>query len=156
MSHHLGVPGVRIARSNVRCSLLQLALCLAPGVAGAATDEAPNVVDRLLRHGSVVCEPAWPVFCANIHVACAGQTTVRTFAFTLRADGSTATLTTGDDGAGIAEAYARLRVMHDAQNQAMLLLPDSAGGYLKLRSDGHYSFRHYVAHRGIMSAGRCG
>ena len=94
-------------------------------------------------------------FCANIHVACAGQTTLRTFVFTLRASGADAALAAMDGGAGIAEVYARLRVVPEAQDKAVLLLPESTSGYLKLHADGRYSFRHYVAHRGIMSSGRC-
>jgi len=129
--------------------LLQLVLCLAASAAAA------NVVEKLQRVGEVSCEPAWPFFCSNFHVACAGQTSVRTFGFTLRAAGAQATLAAGADGAGVAEPYARARVVHDAQNQSVLVLPDSTHGYLKLQADGRYSLRHYQAHQGIMSVGRC-
>ena len=154
-SSGLRMSEIRAARWPIRASLtlcclwVQLTLGLAPGNAEA------NVIDKLLRRGELACEPAWPFFCGNIHVACAGQTTLRTFAFTLRASGAGITLAAREGGSGIAEAYAQLSVAPDVQNQAVVLMPASKDGYLKLQADGGYSFRHYVAHRGIMSSGRC-
>lgn len=134
----------------LRSLLAPLVLCLAPSAPAA------NAVDRLRLGHQLACEPAWPVFCGNIHVACAGQTTLPAFAFTLQARGNQARLTaTGDDDDGIAQQYVRARVVDDAQNQSVLLLPEPARGYLKLQADGRYSLRHYQGHRGIMSIGQC-
>ena len=134
----------------MRSLLAPWALCLASGATAA------NVVDKLLHGGEVACEPAWPFFCGNIHVACAGQTTLRAFAFTLRVSGDHARLTAMGDGDGsVAERFARARVVEEAGNPSMLLLPEPANGYLKLQADGRYSLRHYLERGAIMSWGRC-
>lgn len=145
----------RVRRAGrVACALGALIAAVASG--HAAVDATPSVVDKLLQQGEVVCEPAWPAFCGNIHVACAGQTTLSAFAFTLRVSGGHARLTAmGADDDGIAGRYARARVVDDAQNLSVLLMPESSHGYLKLQADGRYSLRHYLGHQGIMSLGRC-
>lgn len=146
---------MRRGASTWGSALLPIGLCVAAGHAVSA-DAMPGVVDKLLRRGEVACEPAWPVFCANFHVACAGQTSLRTFGFTLQVrDGSARLRAMGDDDDRIAEAYARARVVADAANASVLLLPEPSPGYLRLQADGRYALRHYQQHRGLMSVGRC-
>lgn len=146
--------GVQRDTAAWRWALLSVVLCVASG--HAAADAMRSVVDKLLQQGEVVCEPTWPVFCGNIHVACAGQTTLHAFAFTLQVSGGQARLTAmGPDDEGIAGRYAHARVVDDASNRSVLLMPESAHGYLKLQADGRYSLRHYLGPRGIMSLGRC-
>ena len=101
------------------------------------------------------CQPALPHFCENVHVRCAGQTAVATFAFKLRAAPAINSIAlVADDGENQRE-YENARVEWAEDGSHLLLLPPSTSGYVKLLSDGKYVFRHYIQGRGVMSLGQC-
>ena len=100
----------------------------------------------------VHCAPALPHFCANIHVSCAGRTEQPTFPFRLRARGKLGAIEAAP--AAIAAQYANARATW-SEDGAVILRPREGPGYIKLQTDGRYSFRHYVGEAGIMSHGRC-
>lgn len=117
--------------------------------AGAADDPL-----RTLRQGGEVsCRSPEPFFCENVHVRCAGRTSVETFPFTLRAaSGSVEMVTAAQE---FQRDYQSAEVEWDAAGSYVLLLPTRAKGYVKLLADGKYVFRHYIGSLGVMSLGSC-
>ena len=47
------------------------------------------------------------------------------------------------------------RIEWDRDGAYAILIPPQGSGYIKLLSDGSYSFRHYAPHGAVMSIGRC-
>ncbi|HYJ96546.1 MAG TPA: hypothetical protein VEX14_00675 [Burkholderiaceae bacterium] len=134
-----------------------LAVCLAlSSAAGWATESAPpSVVAKLSRTGEVACVPALPYFCRNLHVACAGQTSIQAFAFKLKATRSEGTVESAPAADNVLVQYEHGRIEWDRDGAYAILLPPQGSGYIKLLSDGSYSFRHYAPHGAVMSIGRC-
>jgi hypothetical protein len=137
-----------------------LAIALASGTCGSGSaNEAPqsDAVRRLEQNRELQCEPRYPFFCRNIHVACAGQTALPAFAFALRltAPAVGAIESTAPEAADIRTAFAQAAVEWDREGQWVLLQSRSTNDYLKLRADGVYSLRHYVGPEGLMSLGQC-
>lgn len=139
---------------TVRRLVAGLAALLTVGFA-EANDAAPSVVAKLARTGQVSCEPAIPLFCNNIHVACGGPSTTKTFAFALRANRTSGSIAATGDGADIAEEYENGRVEWDGQNEFVIIRPKQKDGYVKLHADGRYIFRLYAVRGTIMSRGQC-
>lgn len=121
----------------------------------AADDGARSVVAKLAQAGEVSCQPAHPVFCANIHVSCALPSAIPTFAFKLRAKGESAFIESATDTAGIVPLYERGRAEWDAQDGSVIVWPREGPGYIKLAADGRYSFRYYGPQAATMSRGQC-
>ena len=132
-----------------------LALAGATGFAAAAGDTVQGAVATLRRSGEVMCQPALPVFCYNIHVSCSGPTTTPAFPFTLRAARDDGSIESSADTSGIAADYQRGRVEWDDEGAYVILRPQHAAGYIKVLADGSYSFRHYTPSGGTMSRGQC-
>jgi hypothetical protein len=131
-------------------------LALWSGCAVAGEEGPTTVLERLDQAGQVVCEPAMPVFCANIHVTCSGPSTVRAFGFALRARSGQGSIASVSDTAGITQQYADARVEWEPDAASVILRPRQAGGYIKLLADGTYSFRHYASpEAAMMSRGHC-
>jgi hypothetical protein len=117
-----------------------------------ASEDPQATIAKLARTGEVSCQPALPFFCGNIHVACSGLTTTRTFAFRLRVAGADGWIESASD---IGALYAPGRVEQDPEGAYLILRPRQGGGYIKLLADGSYSFRHYARDAATMSYGRC-
>jgi hypothetical protein len=96
----------------------------------------------------VDCEPAHPFFCLNIHAGCAGRTEVPTVPFKLKADGERGWIVSASG-----EEHARAE--RGSDDTRVILWPHGRRGYIRLMTDGRYSFRHYVGDTGIMSYGEC-
>lgn len=124
------------------------------GPAGAI-DAPRNVLAALEQAGSVACQPLLPFFCANIHVSCAGRSTLATFAFTLRATETHGSIESAADTAGMQEQYADGRVEWSRAEGYVIVRPREGNGYVKLLADGSYIFRHYSQYAATMSIGRC-
>jgi hypothetical protein len=90
-----------------------------------------------------------------MHVACSGQTSIKTFPFKLRANHSHGTIESAPEAEAPPMQYENARVEWDREGMYVVLLPRGASGYIKLLSDGTYSFRHYPQHIAVMSVGRC-
>lgn len=130
-----------------------LALACAP--AGAQPQDDASVLRALAQGGEVACQPSLPHFCDNMHVRCAGLTTVPTFAFTLRAGpgaGAVALRTADEDQQRL---YQGAQVEWAADGSYVLLTPRHAAGYVKLLAGGNHVVRHYIQGRGVMSLGQC-
>ena len=127
------------------------------GPPGFATEDATprNAIAKLAKTGEIFCRPSLPYFCSNMHVSCAGQTSIETFAFKLKASQSLGTIESASGSGGLAMQYHNGRVEWDQEGQYVILTPHATSGYIKLVSDGTYSFRHYSQHIGVMSIGRC-
>ncbi len=126
-------------------------------VVAAAADAAPSAVATLVRSGAVTCQPAMPLFCSNIHVSCAGPSSMRALPFTLRATRSAGAIDiAAADTANLRALYAEARVEWDTDDAYVILRPRQASGYVKLLADGTYIVRHYTApYAATMSRGRC-
>jgi len=126
------------------------ALALSFAASAAAADDP---LQTLKRGGEVSCRSAEPFFCENVHVRCAGRTTVPTFPFVLRPAAGSVVLVT--EASEFQQRYENANVKWDEEGTYVLLQPKGAPGYLKLLADGRYVFRHYVQSVGVMSLGRC-
>lgn len=96
-----------------------------------------------------------PVFCSNIHVSCAGPSTLRTFPFDLRATRTEGWIESAFDPTGMAKRYAPASIEWHEAGEYVLLRPKETNGYVKLLADGSYSFRHYEKETATMSRGHC-
>jgi len=143
-----------VTPARTRVLALGLALAAAPGLATERV-AAQGAVATLAQKGELFCRPSLPHFCGNMHVSCAGRTPIETFAFTLKASATRATIEPASGAEGPAAPYADARVEWEPGGRSVILLPRSAAGYIKLLADGSYSFRHYVRQAGVMSIGRC-
>lgn len=118
-------------------------------------DENGNAIAKLAQAGAVSCQPAHPVFCSNIHVSCAGPSSLKTFPFKLRATRTEGSIESASDTSGMSKRYARASIEWDAAGEYVLLRPKEGNGYVKLLADGRYSFRHYENETATMSRGHC-
>jgi len=145
-----------MARSSRLGLAIVPCLCAVAGVAAAA-DAPPGAVATLLKSGAVTCQPAMPLFCSNIHVSCAGPSSMRALPFTLKATRSVGAIDIAvADTAGLRELYAEAHVEWDADDGYVILRPRQASGYVKLLADGTYIVRHYTSpYAATMSRGRC-
>jgi len=122
----------------------------------AAADGGPrSVVATLAQTGEVWCQPAFAVFCSNIHVSCSGPSDIKTFAFKLRASGARGWIEPAADSSGIGALYDNGRAEWDALDGSVIVWPQHGQGHIKLLADGRYSFRHYSEHAATMSHGQC-
>jgi hypothetical protein len=134
--------------------VVSLAMFSSPGL--AAESNAPqSAIAKLAQTGEVSCQPSLPAFCGNVHVSCSGRTSIKTFPFKLRANDSHGTIESAPGTESLRMQYENGRVEWDNEGMYVILLPRVASGYIKLLSDGTYSFRHYSQHVGVMSIGRC-
>jgi hypothetical protein len=122
-----------------------------PWLAVAAAADAP--LDTLRQGGEVSCRSPEPFFCENVHVRCAGRTSVPAEPFVLRAAAGSVEL--ASEAPEVQRTYRGARVEWDGEGTYVLLLPRQANGYVKLLADGKYVFRHYIGSLGVMSLGTC-
>ena len=133
-----------------------LGLVLFSSCAGASDgDVLRSAVAKLAASGEVSCRPALPFFCGNMHVSCAGLTSIATFPFKLRATAVLGTIEAAPGTESLRGAYENGRVEWDPAGTYVIVLPSGGGGYVKLLADGSYSFRHYAQHGAAMSLGHC-
>lgn len=135
-------------RSRTRLCLASLALTAFLPAAQAR----PDVLSKLRSGGELTCQPSLPVFCANMHVACAGRTSIPTFPFTLRLSHAGAAVRST---APASPLYERPSVHWDAQGSTLLLQPADGPGYVRVLADGTFALRHYAQSGGVMSLGVC-
>ena len=118
-----------------------------------AVAAADDPLQTLRQGGEVSCRSEEPFFCENVHVRCAGRTTVPTFPFVLRSAAGSVELVT--EASEFQQRYAHAAVSWDEDGTYVLLQPKGAPGYVKLLAGGKYVFRHYRQGAGVMSLGRC-
>jgi hypothetical protein len=134
--------------------VLSLASSVSPGFA-VGSDAPQTAIAKLAHAGEVSCQPSLPFFCSNIHVACSGTSSMKTFPFKFRATFADGSIESASDTGGIREQYESGRAEWDSDGAYVILRPRLANGYIKLLADGTYSFRHYAQHVGTMSRGHC-
>jgi hypothetical protein len=130
------------------------AFAVASGNATSSEAEPPAFL-KLRKGGELSCEPALQHFCENVHVRCAGQTTVATFPFKLRAAPESKSVALVAEDQEDQRNYVGASAEWAEDSSYLLLSPRSANGYVKLFPDGKYVFRHYIQGRGVMSLGLC-
>jgi hypothetical protein len=139
-----------------RSHVLAVSLVLFGSTGLATESSAPrSAIAKLARTGEVACQPSLPYFCSNLHVACSGQTSIKTFSFKLKASRSQGTIESAAEHENVRVQYENGRIEWDRAGAYAILLPPQGSGYIKLLSDGSYSFRHYAQHGAVMSIGRC-
>ncbi|MEM7525571.1 MAG: hypothetical protein AAF360_17795 [Pseudomonadota bacterium] len=111
---------------------LAAALCL---VVAAAANAAP-----------LICAPALPFYCANIHVGCAGRSQIAARAFSVSVDGAFAIVRRDDAAATYTVAPDRDRT---------ILRPEFGEGWIRIDEDGRFAERIYRKSGALMSYGRC-
>jgi hypothetical protein len=117
--------------------------------AGAADD----ALRTLRQGGEVSCRSPEPFFCENVHVRCAGRTSVPAVPFVLRAAAGSIELVS--EAPEVQRTYQDAKVEWGEGGSYVLLMPRGANGYVKLLADGKYVFRHYIGSLGVMSLGTC-
>ena len=118
---------------------------------------ASDVLGKLQNQQSLSCEPIEAFFCANMHVSCAGKTTVQTFAFQLSATAQQGALSAPKDFHAFEALYKDSRVVWGDDAPYVIFQPIHFKGYIKLFGSGNYVFRYYprAEQDGIMSLGQC-
>jgi hypothetical protein len=135
-------------------SLVSLSGLVLAGLVVAA--EAPHdVLSKLRSDGEVTCQPSLPVFCANMHIACAGQTNIPTIPFKLRASRSAGAIQILAPDESLRALYERPTANWDSQGTYLLLQPSHGQGYIRVLANGNFAFRHYSGAMGLMSLGLC-
>lgn len=117
--------------------LLSLVLALCPHLAVGA-DETARSYD---------CEPLRPVFCRNIHVACAGKTEIPTSPFRVSLAGGLAEV----DFEG-PEPSLQGRVGGSGD---LIIRLEGGRSWIRIEPDGRYSHRIYEKGGAAMSQGSC-
>lgn len=93
------------------------------------------------------CAPMFPVFCENVHVACAGRTRQPAPAFTVLPSGERA-----------AVAFAGGEVWDAAASRSrsgLVLRPAGSPDWLRIAPDGRFSLRRHRQGRALMATGAC-
>lgn len=114
-----------------------------------------SVTAELARTGTATCEPARAFFCENIHLGCSGRSTIPTVSFDIKIKAKHAWLKQTPDTSEPTMAP-RSGPIEWANVDAYVIVwlrprPD----YLKISSDGRYSFRHTSRGMATMSNGTC-
>lgn len=125
------------------------------GANAAANEPASGPLLALRQGAELSCQSPEPYFCENMHVRCAGRTSVATFPFTLRAEAGGAKVVLTPVNAEGPGAFQPAKVEWAADQSYLLLEPQAGNGYVKVLADGKYVFRHYIQSRGVMSLGQC-
>ncbi len=133
-----------------------LLVLIAPASAAlAAAAGAESVVATLARGGRVSCRPVLPYYCENIHIGCAGRTTISARPFTLAVEEDRVSLIYQARGSQTTDPVRAGRIAFaDELSYAIVRLGPSAD-YVRINADGTYSFRLYLRGLGNMSYGSC-
>ena len=94
-----------------------------------------------------ICQPSLENFCRNVHIGCAGVTTIRTVKFKVAISGDRA-LVKMDNAA----QYETGQVSND--NGVLIELAESRD-WIRIEQDGRYSHRIYRDEQAAMSYGIC-
>jgi hypothetical protein len=153
-----------VLRRSARSLALSLVLL---GPAGAANEGQTNAGEstvgqagpaplaRLALGQELSCQPQLPFFCGNLHVSCAGRTSIATFAFRLRVNATQGTLTAAPGTEDLRGSFEEGRAVWDRDGADLIVFSRQDGGYIKLLADGRYSLRIYAPQGALMSLGRC-
>ena len=114
-----------------------------------------NALTPLEQAGELACQPSLPHFCANLHVACAGQLALATHAFRVRLGPDGVSVDAPPEAQAILGAYRSPRVEWAEDAQSLVLLPRQGAGYIRLQPEGKFSLRHYIGDQGVMAIGSC-
>jgi hypothetical protein len=99
------------------------------------------------RATAVHCRPALPVFCANVHVGCAGRTTLPTQPFTISALGTSAKIDFADGERWIAgTSVSQSGTVYRNQN---------SNDWIRIDPEGRFSQRVYRPRGPLMAYGTC-
>lgn len=122
-----------------------------------AVPAADGPIPKLLKNGTLACEPLITHYCANIHVSCANPSSIRTFPFQLHAARDKASITAPDKADDDIVALYRdgTRVTWAPDDSFLLLEPRNGPGYLKLTADGIWIMRYYLRNDAWMARGSC-
>ena len=115
-------------------------LWVLPAVLAGEARDVPQIPKTL------TCMPAYPYFCANIHVGCAGRSRIPAPVLTLTRKDQALHIDVQDGTTWQADATG---------SEDLVIKLDAQNSYLRLASDGRYNIRIYRNGRAWMSHGRC-
>lgn len=95
----------------------------------------------------VKCAPALPVFCANVHVGCAGRTAVATHGFKITLSGSDALIAFADGRNWVADVT--------SSSSGAVYRQRGSRDWIRIDPKGFFSQRVYRARGPMMSYGTC-
>jgi hypothetical protein len=114
-----------------------------------------SVTAELARGGTARCEPALEFFCENIHVGCSGRSNLPAVAFDVSINADQAWLKQTSDHGEPTMAPRSGPIEWAADGDSVIVWLRPRPGYLKISSDGRYSFRQYSRGTATMSHGKC-
>lgn len=131
--------------------------CVLGGLCAVSTmAQTEDVLAKLKANGKLMCQPAEPNFCLNVHVSCAGKTNYEAFKFALVGNAKHTRLTAADGFEHFNEFYAASQTEWSDDGEYALIRPGNGKGYVKLFKEGKYVFRYYPPNQeGLMSLGMC-
>ncbi len=93
------------------------------------------------------CKPLYPAFCKNVHIACAGRSSVPTSAFTLTLQGEMAFVKFDDGRTALAK--------YSGSNGARIFRLLRSHEWIRTEADGRFSQRIYQEGGALMAIGQC-
>jgi hypothetical protein len=104
-------------------------------------------VGPALAAGVLICTPDLPVFCGNLHVACAGRSRIAAVAFEVAA---------GAQGAEVRFAGGDVwQASQTVSESGRVLRPAGSRDWIRIAPDGRFSHRIYRGGQAWMSVGGC-
>jgi len=132
------------------CRKLATVLSLSAGIVAAA--ESANMVPL---HESLRCTPTLSYFCSNIHIGCAGQSTLKTWLFTITMNGDEGKMVPVSDPTDSKNPTRDGAIVRAKDNDSMILFLHPTKDYIKVSSTGKFNFRHYTQRGALMTYGWC-
>ena len=97
----------------------------------------------LLAAAVLTCTPALPFYCQNIHIGCAGRTTMPTQSFIIDNDRVTFSDTT------------LWHIRRQQDREAHILWRKNHRDWIRIEADGRFSLRRYDSATPMMTRGTC-
>ena len=92
---------------------------------------------------ALVCTPALPFYCGNIHVGCAGRSTRETSSFEI------------SDQAVTFEDAEEWEISLTTDRDALILRRTGSNDWIRIEQDERFSLRRYVKGHALMTRGTC-
>ena len=153
------------ASSNTEyCTRYCCARCLRPlvcvvslfcgmfSVAGLTSDSTGNKVSL---DETLFCEPTLSYFCSNIHIGCAGQSTLRTWPFTISMIGNKGKMAPAIEQSTLIKAVRDGDIVRADDLDSLILFLKPGKDYVKVSTTGKFNFRHYTQRGALMTYGWC-
>ena len=104
---------------------------------------------------TLFCEPTLSYFCSNIHIGCAGQSTLRTWPFTISMVGNKGKMASALERSTQIKAVRDGDIVRADDLDSLILFLKPGKDYIKVSTTGKFNFRHYTQRGALMTYGWC-